>query len=145
VWTITNTTTVEVWAFVAPPAGPIGGFDRANAIARMTDGHLLLTKMQAPPYGGELHPTGVVKLAPGESDSGIVTVGRWLDAGSPNFTGVAVSGSSYVLDVALEVAFTETRPGDQVTAAPKPYPFQLLLSFKRDREETVRSPSVRWP
>ncbi len=144
-WTVTNRTGVDLWAFVAPPAGPVGGFDRANAIARMGDGHLLLTKMQAPPYGGELHPTGVVKLAPGEHDTGVVTIGRRVNASAPNFTGVAVRGSSYVLTVALEVAFAEARPGDRVTAAPKPYPFQLLLGFRQEREEIVRSPPIRWP
>jgi hypothetical protein len=143
-WTITNKTDVALWAFVAPPAGPIGGFDRANAIAVMTDGHVLLTKMQPPPYGGETHPAGAIKLAPGDSDTGVVPIGRRLNEGAPNFTGAAISGTSNVLDVALEVAFIEARPGDQTFQPKNPDWVQFLTNFDRKREEMVRSPAVRW-
>jgi hypothetical protein len=143
-WTITNKTDVALWAFVAPPAGPIGGFDRANAIAVMTDGHVVLTKMQPPPYGGEMHPAGAIKLAPGDSDTGVVPIGRQLNEGAPNFAGSAIRGTSYVLDVALELAFVEARPGDQTFQPKNPAWVQTLINFDRKRQEMVRSPAVRW-
>jgi hypothetical protein len=147
-WTITNKTDVALWAFVAPPAFPIGGFDRANAIAVMTEGHVVLTKMHPPPYGGETHPAGAVRLAPGESDTGVVPIGQRLNVGAQNFTGIAVSGTSYVLDVALEVAFVEARPNDhtfQPSGRDGLDGLLVLTNFDRKRQETVRSPAVRWP
>jgi hypothetical protein len=142
-WMVTNQTHVPLLAFVAPPAGPIGNFDRGNVIARLTDGHLVLTKMQPPPYGGEGHPAGVVKLMPGETDTGVVPIGAKLNVGAPNLSAVAVSGTSWVFDVTLEVAFIEAH-GDDTSPLEHPDRILVVMGFDRKRQEMVRSPVVRW-
>lgn len=143
-WTITNITNVPLWAFVGPPAGPIRGLSRDNAVVRAVDGNVLLTKIQFPPVGGEPVFTGVVALAPGESDSGVVPLGVRLNPKAANFTGRAVTGTSSVLTVALEIGFAERRAGDQSRPAPRPYPFLLLTGFDRARQIIVRSPELPW-
>lgn len=143
-WTIKNITDVPLWAFVAPPAGPVRGLSRENAVLRMIDGNVLLTKLQFAPVGGEPVFTGVVALAPGVSDTGVVPLGVRVNTKAKNFTGRAVTGTSWVLSVALEIGFAEQRPGDQSRPAPREYPFLLLTGFDRKRQTIVRSPELRW-
>jgi hypothetical protein len=143
-WMVTNETHVPLLAFVAPPAGPIGNFDRGNAVARLTDGHLVLTKVQPPPYGGEGHPAGVVKLMPGETDTGVVPIGPKLNVGAQNLSAVLVSGTSWVFDVTLEVAFIEAHGGDDIYPLVHPDRVFVMMGFDRKRQEMVRSPVVRW-
>jgi hypothetical protein len=143
VWTVKNETGVPLFAFVAPPSGPLQAFDRGNAIARMTDGHLMLTKMPPTPVHGEYHAAGVVELAPGETDSGVVPIGSQLNARAQNFNGVSLSGTSDVFDVELEVAFIEAVAG-QIAPMNRSDRVLFVEGFDRKRLEKVRSPVVRW-
>jgi hypothetical protein len=143
-WTVTNRTDVALWVFVAPPAGPVHGLDRANAIAMMTDGKLLLRKFQVQPIGGELVPVGAVSLAPGASDNGRVPLGGYLNTNAPNFSGAIAKGSSAILSVELDVGFAEQRRGDQTDIVAKKNGLVILPSFDRSRQQFVRSPALSW-
>jgi hypothetical protein len=143
VWTVKNETHVRLFAVVAPAAGPLAAFDRGNAIARMTEGHLVLMKMPPPPYGHEYHPAGVVELAPGDTDTGVVPIGPQLNARAQNFNGVAVNGTSDVFDVELEVAFIEAG-AVQISPVNRSDRVLYLSGFDRKSVEMVRSPVVRW-
>lgn len=142
-WTITNRTELPLWAFVAPPSRGIPVLSRDNAILRSDNGNLLLTKHQGPPVGDHPVFTGAIALRPGESDRGVVRIGRLLDRSVQHLVGVEVA-PSYVLSVALEIGFAEQRPGDRTRSAPKPLPFVLLIEFDRARQEHVRSPALAW-
>jgi len=143
-WTVMNRTNAPLWAFVAPPAGPIGSLDRANAVATMSDGNLLLRKLQLQPIGGEAVFTGAVLLAPGESDNGLVPIGARLNPNAPNFVGAFSKGTTIIAGVALEVGYAEQRRSDQNDAVPKANGLVILTSFERSRQQFARSPDLSW-
>lgn len=139
-WTITNRTDTTLWAFVAPQSVN-NQRSRENAVARSTNGHVLLTKIDFGVVGD--HPThpGAVALAPGESDQGIVPIGDRLDPRGKNFVGVAVQGGTLVSHVALEIGYAVQHRADRTHVAA---PFVLVIGFDRSRQEIVRSPEVAW-
>lgn len=143
-WTATNRADVPLWVFVAPPAGPIGGLDRANAIAMMSDGKLLLRKFQVQPIGGELVFVGAVLLAPGETDSGRVPLGARLNTSAKNFAGAYAKGATIIQSVVLEVGFADQRRGDQAEPASRGSPFMILTRFDRSRQQFARTPALSW-
>jgi hypothetical protein len=143
-WTVTNRSDVPLWAFVAPPAGPVQDLDRGNAIAMMTDGKLLLRKFQVQPVGGEAVFVGAVLLAAGKSDNGTIRLGARLNTSAPNFTGAFAKGTTVIQSVELEVGFAERRPGDQNDVVPKSSGLVILPNFKRSRQEFARSPALSW-
>ena len=143
-WTITNVSNTPLWAFVAPPTGSTGEFDRANAAARIESGRVVLTKIVFPPIEGERVFTAAVPLAPGESDHGVIPLGQQLNTRAKNLTRVQVIGATSVTSVELEIGFAEQRPKDDPHPVKNREPLVLLLGFDRKRQEIARAPAVPW-
>lgn len=143
-WTVTNRTHVELWAFVAPPAGPYFAPDRAYAVASMSDGKLLLRKFHLEPIGGEMVFTGAVLLSPGASDSGRVPLGTRLNEHAANFVGASAKGTNVIATVALEIGFAEQRRSDTHNSMPEQNGLIVLPDFDRSHQEFVRSPELPW-
>lgn len=142
-WTITNRMDVPIWAFVAPQGTKSPTLSRDNVAVRADRGQVVLSKLRRPPIGGEQVPIGAVLLAPGESDRGSVPVGTRVNQGAANITGAQVSGTTWVLSVALEVGFAEVRPIDRAIPT-KPPPLVVVINVEPSRQEIVRTPAVPW-
>lgn len=143
-WTVSNRTHTALWAFVAPPAGPTGSLDRANAVAMMSDGKLLLRKFHLPSVWGEAVVVGAVLLSPGASDSGRVPLGARLNERAANFVGAIAKGTNVIATVALEIGFAEQRSSDQQDAMPERDGLLFLPNFNRSHQQFARSPELPW-
>ena len=58
--------------------------------------------------------------------------------------GAFANGTTVIDSVELEVGFAERRPGDQNDAVAKSNGLMILPSFKRSRQECVRTPALSW-
>lgn len=141
-WTVTNRTSSDLWAFVAPASTKRGTFDRANVNVTSEDGHVVLSKREPPAVGGERHWVAAVRLAPAESDTGAIPLGARIDRAAPNVTGAKVVGNATIITVTLEVAFAEARANDRTTPT-QPAPFIIVLKA-RAPQESVRGIPVPW-
>ena len=134
-WSVTNRGEATLWVFVAPPIGD--RMAKENALAIDVSGDVVLAKKFIRKDVGD-HPylVGAIALAAGESFDGLVPLG------SPHDNLVRLSAQPLRwLTVSLEVGYAERAPTDRVF---KEGEFLLVIPFRIERQQIVKTPPIRW-